>query len=196
MSQPLAIYASIPPATAPIPSPLWVGTQPVVVTNPFTFWPSLDWTGDNITPTSGYGEIPQYLFSVPQADPAVDTVATFTRRLTVGAIGSIFSVTTIPPGLYNLSLSHAADNQYSVSVTATLLGIPIALTPVGFNTNTPSPLQWRNVKTYEYLAISLVTGDTIDITSTVVNLAAPGFTPDQNPAMFTWITQFLIPVLG
>ncbi len=196
MSQPLAIYASIPPATPPIPGPLWVGTQPVVVTNPFTFWPSLDWTGDNITPTSGFGEIPQYLFSVPQANPAVDTVATFTRRLTVGAIGSTFSVTTIPPGLYDLSLSHAADNQYSVTVTATLLGIPTVLTPVGFNTNTPSPLQWRNVKTFEYLAISLVTGDTIDITSTVVNLAAPGFTPDQNPAMFTWIMQFSIPILG
>lgn len=196
MSQPLAIYASIPPAIAPIPSPLWVGTQPVVVTNPFTFWPSLDWTGDNITPTSGYGEVPQYLFSVPQANPAVDTVAAFTRRLTVGAIGSTFSVTTIPPGVYNLSLSHAADNQYSVTVTTTLLGIPTVLTPVGFNANTPSPLQWRDVKTFEYLSLSLVAGDTIDITSTVVNLAAPGFTPDQNPAMFTWIMQFLVPILG
>ncbi len=193
MSQPIAVYATIPPVLKPLPSPLWVGTQPVIVTNPYPFWPSLDWTGDNITPTSGYGEIPQYLFSVPQADPAVDTIATFTRRLTVGAIGSVFSITTITPGLYNLSLSHAADNQYSVTVTATLAGIPTVLTPVGFNTNTPSPLQWRDVKTYEYPALSLITGDTIDIASTVVNLAQPGATPDQNPAMFTWILQFLAP---
>ena len=193
MSQPVAIYASIPPATPPIPSPLWIGTQPVVVTDPFTFWPSLDWTGDNITPTSGYGEAPQYLFSVPQADPAVTTTASFTRRLTAGTTAASFSVTTFTAGLYHLIISHAADNQYSLTVTATLDGIATVLTPAGFNANTPSPLQWTNVKTYEYLAISFATGDTLDLASTVVNLAAPGFTPAQNPAMFTWILQFLIP---
>ncbi len=192
MGQPSAVYASIPPSTPPIPGPLWKGTQPVVVTNPYPTWPNLDWSGDAITPTSGYGEIPQYLFSVPQADPAVETIATFTRRLTVGAAGSVYSVTGIPPGPYNFIITHAADNQYSLTITVTPVeGTPVTFSPVGYNANTPYPLQWRNVKTYEYTGVILATGETIDIISTVVNLAAPDSTPDQNPAMFTWTFQLV-----
>ncbi len=189
MSQPIAVFASIPPGTPPLPGPLWIGTQPVAVTNPFPNWPNLDLTGDNIIPSSGYIEIPQYLFSVPQADPAITTTANFTRRLTVGLLGTPFSVTNIPQGVYNIIISHAADNQYSLVFSATLSGIPVTFTPFGFNINTPSPLQWRNVKTYIYFTLSLLPGDILGISSTVVNLAAPGLTPDQNPAMFTWVMQ-------
>lgn len=195
MSQPTAIYSSIP-STSPL-SPTWLATPPnllpVSIAEPFPVWPNLDWSADNIIPTA-YSEVPDYLWYTPVPDPTLPITVQFTRRFTVGELLTPFTATNIPTGLYRLALSVAADDAY---VVQTLInGLIISEEPsAGFNFAVPQPFAWRNVKTYVYGAlagITLAVLGTLDIQVTVTNFPQLG---PFNPAMFTWILQ-LFPVIG
>ncbi len=198
MAQPLAIYASIP-STDPS-GPEWLVTPPniapVTVANPFPTWPNLDWRVGNITPSSGFGEVPDYLWSVPVADVTDGNLKQFTRRLTAGALGSAFTATSIPTGVYRLDFAIAADDQYDITVLTGLPLLPIILSeqpnPV-FNFAVPGSLPWRNVKYFSYgtlIGLTIALGNVIDIQVTARNVPqAAGTPPDLNPAMFTWVLQ-------
>ncbi|HEX3009734.1 MAG TPA: hypothetical protein VHO90_19170 [Bacteroidales bacterium] len=194
--QPYAIFASVPPG----PNATWIGTQPVN-TYEFHYWPNIDWSQDIITPSSGYGEIPQHLWSdYLVQNPEVDETHTFMRRFTVVEAGSedqfksAFSGTTLPSttalrqainvkqddnGLF-LVISHTADNLFELQVLVN--GIPIA--PTGKTQISPD---FWSIRTYLFLTGSLYVNDIIDIQSKVTNIGVPGSTPEANVAMFTWV---------
>lgn len=186
MSQPLAIYASIPatiPATA---GPNWEGVQPVTVTDPFRFWPNLDWRGGNIVPVSPVTEVPQYLWSVPVPNPVITDTEIFTRRWDISNFGSPFDTRAIPAGTYDIVISLAADDQYSMQ----LFTNTTVFTPTGTNINVPPDFPWRNVKTYQYGDVFLNPGNILRLRVTATNIGQPAGTPPQdNPAMFSWTMQ-------
>jgi hypothetical protein len=188
MSQPKAIYASVPPLNGV--GPEWVGTQPVIVANPFPFWPNLDWTGDNIgmPPITEYTEVPQYLWLQPVADPVNTVSGTFTRRWTGTGNNTGFTPRTIEENEYDIVLYIAADDQYNFSLRRN----GVILDPTGINTNVPLGLPWRNVKTYEYERVDINCHTILELEVVATNIGlGPGTLPDNNPAMFTWVIQLI-----
>lgn len=196
MAQPLAIYASIPASTGAI----WLMTAPHVVPDtvqtPHSQWPSVDWSDGNIAPSSGYGEVPQYLWSTPIPDPNDNTAKTFTRRLTASAASTLPNIMKIPVGgsignNFRLIFSIAADDEYSFQILINGQPIPGEVPTTGYNFQVSLPLPWRNVKTYSFgvgvKPVSINDGDNIDIQTTVTNLPQPGGA--GNLAMVTWVLQ-------
>jgi hypothetical protein len=184
MSQPKAIYASVPPVNGV--GPEWVGTQPVVVANPFPFWPNLDWTGDNIgaPPTTEFTEVPQYLWLQPVADPVNTVTGTFTRRWTGTGNNTGFTPRTIEDRDYDIVISIAADDQYLMELRRN----GVLLNPTGINNMVPPGLPWRNVKVYQYDDVDIDPGTELTLRTVVTNIGqGPGAT--ENPAMFTWTMQ-------
>jgi hypothetical protein len=178
MTQPLMIYAS-----AKTIDGNWSATPaPTVVpaNTAFPFWPDLDAGGDNIIPTEGEKETPEYLFAAAFT-PTLTQTFTFTRSWSV--TGASFIETRLPSATYNIVLTHAADNLY----TATLLRDGVPLDPVISNQhNVPDANQWRNVKTIDYKNVFLDEGETLQLQTEVTNLGLAGGTPQTNPGMFTW----------
>ncbi len=183
MSQPLAIYVS----NASLGN--WTeGSLPVKVTNPFKFWPSLNWQGNNINPVFYQEGGPQYLWATPTADPINTTTFTFIRRWN-GSSTSSFTDRLIPFGNYDLVIAHAADDRYNMRLT--LNGV--TQNPQGVNISTPSSHPWRNVKTYRYL-VNLVPTSSIPtpvlrLITTATNIGFKSGTTQNNPGMFTWTMQ-------
>ncbi len=192
MSQPLAIFASIPAVVPATAGPNWEGIQPVIVGDAFRFWPNLDWRGGNIVPLSPVTEVPQYLWFTPIANPTTTVTAAFTRRWDVTNFGSPFDTRAIPAGTsYQIVISSAADDQYSMQLFKTSpLNVVTIYTPTGVNTSVPPDFPWRNVKTYNYDDVILNPGDILRLMTIATNLAQPPGTPPQdNPAMFSWVMQ-------
>jgi hypothetical protein len=186
LSQPLAIYASIPATVPPTAGPNWEGVQPVTVADPFRFWPDLDWRGDGIMPSSPVTEVPEYLWIVSVADPDDTVSVNFIRRWEINNPGTQFDTRGLPAGVYDITISFAADDQYSMQ----LLVNATPLIPTGSNTFTPPDFPWRNVKTYQYSNTVLTAGSVLRLSTLVTNLAQPVGTPPQdNPAMFAWTMQ-------
>jgi hypothetical protein len=186
LSQPLAIYASIPATVPATAGPNWEGIQPVTVADPFQFWPNLDWRGGNIVPLSPVTEVPQYLWTVPVANPEVTDTETFTRRWDISNLGSPFDTRAIPSGTYNIVISLAADDQYAMQ----LFTNNVLFNPTGTNTSIPPDFPWRNVKTYEYSSVFLNPGNILRLSVEATNIGQPVGTPPQNnPAMFSWTMQ-------
>ncbi|HEX3047901.1 MAG TPA: hypothetical protein VHY08_24330 [Bacillota bacterium] len=184
MSQPKAIYASIPPVRGG--GAEWIGTQPVVVANPYPFWPNLEWTGDNIgvLPITEYTEVPQYLWLQPVADPVNTVTGIFTRRWTGTWCHGGFTPRAIEEDRYDIIIYIAADDQYLLSLRRN----GAELQPSGFNANVPIKLPWRNVKVYEYEGICINCRTILELQTEVTNIGqGPGALPDNNPAMFTWV---------
>jgi hypothetical protein len=181
MAQPLMLYASTNPFNGGNWSVNSTFTPTVVPTgNTFQFWPNLNEGGDNINPTSGVKEPPDYLYT-PTFDSTTNTNYTFTRSWTITGVS--FTATEIPAGTYNIVLTHAADNLY----TATLVNGSTTLDPVISNqNNVPDVNQWRNAKTIAYSCVGLVDNTTFALRTDVTNLGIAGSTPQSNPAMFTW----------
>jgi hypothetical protein len=176
MSQPLMLYAS----ANPLNGGNWSPTPTVVPDDiEFSLWPNLNAGGDNINPTSGVKETPDYLFS-DTFTPTLTQSFTFTRSWSI--TGASFTATAIPAATYNIVLTHAADNLY----TATLVNGSTILDPVISNqNNVPDVNQWRNAKTIAYSCVGLTSG-TFELQTQVTNLGISGSTPQSNPAMFTW----------
>ncbi|HEX3047462.1 MAG TPA: hypothetical protein VHY08_22105 [Bacillota bacterium] len=188
MSQPLAIYASIPATVPPTAGPNWEGTQPVTVADPFRFWPSLDWRGDNIVPGSPVTEAPQYLWIVPVADPSTTVSVNFVRRWDITPAGAPFDTRAIPAGTYDIAISFAADDQYVMQLFTTTT----VFVPTGANSFVPPDFPWRNVKTYQYSDITLNQGDILRLSILATNIGQPvGTAPQDNPAMFSWTMQLV-----
>ncbi len=196
MSQPLAIYASIPFQAGAdwLASP--AHSTPVAVETPFSFWPSLDWSDGNLVPSSGYGEIPQYLWSTPVPDPNDNAPKLFTRRLVASAGLAAPNITKFPVGDatgndFRFIFSIAADDEYTAQLLLNGQLLPREQPATGFNFQVPLPLPWRNVKTYSYglgaTPITLKDGDRLDIQTTVTNLPQPQGA--GNLAMVTWVLQ-------
>jgi hypothetical protein len=196
MAQPWAIYASIPASTGAE----WLvnppNIAPVAVVNPYSYWPNVDWSDGNLNPTSGYGEIPEYLWSVPVPDPDDNTAKTFTRRITAGTAMTIPNILKLPVGgdignKFRMLLSIAADDEYTFQLLINGSPIPGEVPTTGFNFQVPFPLPWRNVKTFSFgtgaQAVTLHKGDTLDIQTTVTNL--PQARGIGNLAMVTWTLQ-------
>jgi hypothetical protein len=196
MAQPLAIYASIPAST----SAEWLvnppNVAPVTVAIPYIYWPSVDWSDGNLNPTSGYGEIPEYLWVTPIPDPNDNAAKTFTRRLTAGAAITIPNILKIPVGgeignKFRMILSIAADDEYTFQLLINGRPIPGEVPSTGYNFQVPLPIPWKNVKTYSFGTgahpVILNKGDTLDIQTTVTNLPQPFGA--ENLAMVTWVLQ-------
>jgi hypothetical protein len=187
LSQPLAIYASIPATVPPTAGPNWEGVQPVTVADPFRFWPSLDWRGDNIVPVTPVTEVPQYLWIVPVADPVNTLSVNFVRRWEINNAGTPWDTRGVPAGTFDITISFAADDQYTMQ----LLNNNVALVPTGANSFVPPDFPWRNVKTYQYSNTVLTPGNVLRLSTVATNLAQPvGTAPQDNPAMFSWTMQF------
>lgn len=196
MAQPLAIYASIPGVTGAdwlVHPPNWA---PVTVATPYAYWPNLDWSDGNIAPSSGYGEIPQYLWSVPLPDPNDNAPKIFTRRLTASAAITAPNILKIPVGgavgnEFRIIFSITADDEYTFQLL--INGQPILGEDptTGFNFQVPLPLPWRNVKTFSFgtgaKPIVLQSGDQLGIQTTVTNL--PQALGVSNLAMVCWVMQ-------
>lgn len=196
MSQPLAIYASVPALTGAD----WLAeppvSAPVTVAAPFPYWPSLDWSDGNIAPSSGYGETPQYLWSIPNPDPNDNAPKTFTRRLTASAATGSPTIQKFPVGgaighRFRLIFSIAADDEYTFQLLVNEQPLPREVPASGFNFQTPMPLPWTNVKTYSFglgvVPITFSDGDRLSIKTTVTNL--PQAQGVNNLAMVTWVLQ-------
>lgn len=195
MSQPFAIYASIPASSGAN----WLtnppNTVPVTVTTPYSQWPSVDWSDGNISPLSGYGEVPQYLWSVPVPDPNDSVSKTFTRRLIANSVNSLPNIMKIPVGgsvgnEFSLIFSIAADDEYTFQLLINDQPLLGEIPTTGYNFQVPLPMPWRNVKTYSYgvgaKPVTINNGETLDIQTTVTNLPQPG---PGNLAMVTWVLQ-------
>lgn len=196
MAQPLAIYASIPASTGAD----WLtnppSSAPVTVITPFQYWPSIDWSDGNITPSSGYGEIPQYLWSTSIPDPIDNAPKIFTRRLIASTEFAAPNISKIPVGgpignRFRFIFSIAADDEYTFQLLINGQSIPGEVPTTGFNFEVPMPLPWRNVKTFSYgtgaKPITLNNQDQLDIQTTVTNLPQP--LGVANLAMVTWVLQ-------
>ncbi|HEX3047073.1 MAG TPA: hypothetical protein VHY08_20135 [Bacillota bacterium] len=195
MAQPLAIYASIPASTGAN----WLidsgNIAPVTITTPYPHWPNVDWSDGNIAPSSGYGEIPQYLWSIPDPDPQDNDPKTFTRRLTVSPVITLPNITQFPTrtGRFRFVFSIAVDDEYTFRLLINEKPIPGEEPSEGFNLLVPIADSWRNVKTYSFGAgekpVMLTDGDTLDIQTMVTNLPQPA---GYNPAMVTWVLQMFV----
>ena len=196
MSQPMAIYASIPASSGAN----WVTTvpnsSPVTVTTPYAQWPNIDWSDGNITPSLGYGEVPQYLWSTPIPDPNDNAPKSFTRRLTASTQINLPNILKIPVGgsignQFRFIFSIAADDEYTFQIL--INGQPVAeeVPTTGYNFQVPMPLPWRNVKTFSFglgaKPVTIKNGDILAIQTTVTNLPQPPGT--SNLAMVTWVLQ-------
>jgi hypothetical protein len=189
MTQPLMIYASnISTGGAWTPTPVQV--------TPFQFWPNLSEGDDNIAPTAGDQEIPQYLFSSTffNTSPATTFNCTFTRNWIVA--GGSFTATAISvpdtDTCYDLVLTHAADNLYTATLVRTLgNGSTITYNPVISNQviYPPGVSQWRNAKTIEFSGVTFAENDSLALRTEATNLGISGSTLDTNPAMFTWTLE-------
>jgi hypothetical protein len=192
MSQPLAIYASIPAATGAN----WLNTSgnvlPVTVAAPYPHWPNVDWSDGNIAPSSGYGEVPQYLWSEPAPNPQDHEPKTFTRRLSVNPVISLPNILQFPAGTraFRLVFSIAADDEYVFRLLINEKAIPGEEDDMGYNLVVPVSDAWRNVKTYAFgigaNPVMMKPDDTLDIQTIVTNLPQPSA---YNPAMVTWVLQ-------
>jgi hypothetical protein len=196
LAKPRAIYASIPPSE-PV-NPKWdqiAGVIPVEYTQPFIYWPDLDWEGDMIednSPTEYRYEHPKYLWSHPLVqDPANGETHVFIRQWRVGQPGATFDSQTIPPENLIFVINHAADDQYTMALLFGTADQPGSVqSPMGCNIHIPNAgSSWRNCKTYFYhLNLTRATpGTPINLMSEVVNVPQPGGKAAANPAMFTWI---------
>ncbi|MCL6591663.1 MAG: hypothetical protein K6U80_17135 [Firmicutes bacterium] len=197
MAQPLAIYASIPASAGAN----WLSNSgnlpPVTVAKPYPFWPDLGWSDGNIAPTSGYGEHPQYLWTIPVADPNDFTPKTLTRRLTASSAIKIPNILQIPTKTgagspFRFIFSIAADDEYTFQLLVNEKTIAGESPATGFNFAIPAQAPWRNVKTYSFGTeanpVVLADGAVLDIQTTVTNLPQP---PGENPAMVTWTLQII-----
>jgi hypothetical protein len=196
MAQPLAIYASIPAATGAG----WLvnppNLAPVTVATPYIYWPNIDWSDGNLNPSSGYGEVPEYLWATSVPDPSDNSAKTFTRRLTASAAITIPNILKIPIGgqignEFRMIMSIAADDEYTFQLLINGRSILGEVPSTGYNFQVPFPLPWKNVKTYSFgtgsRPVTLNQGDTLDIQTTVTNLPLPPGT--ENLAMVTWVLQ-------
>jgi len=196
MAQPLAIYASLPVSTGAE----WLvnppNMLPVAVATPYIYWPNIDWSDGNLDPSSGYGEVPEYLWATPIPDPNDNSPKTFTRRLTASAGVTMPNILKIPVGGvigndFRMILSIAADDEYTLQMHINGQPIPGEVPTTGYNFQIPLPLPWKNVKCYSFglgsKAITLNSGDQLDIQTTVSNLPQPPGT--ENLAMVTWVLQ-------
>jgi hypothetical protein len=183
MAHPRAIYASKAPSS--FGAPVWLddslNSVPVVYRESYKFWPDLNWLGnltaDNAPMEFGL-ELPDYSWSDPiVVNPVEGETHHFTREWQVK--GEIFTTTIIPPGNFLVVITHAADDQYQMNLTVDHR----TLNPIGEKLGS-----WRNVCTYLY-GLQLNENDRINLTSVVTNLAQPGSTPENNPAMFTWLMK-------
>ncbi len=196
MSQPLAIYASIPALTGAdwLVAPSL--STPVTVATPFPCWPNLDWSDGNIAPSSGYGEIPQYLWSTPIPDPADNSPKIFSRRLTASTVLESPNSQKFPIGgaighRFRMIFSIAADDEYTFQLFLNEQPLPREAPVTGSNSRTPIPLPWTNVKTFTFglgvVPITFSDGDRLTVQTTVTNL--PQAPEANNLAMFTWVLQ-------
>ena len=183
MSQPLAIYVSNAAKGN------WAqGILPVKVTNPFKFWPNLNWQKGNINPLLYQEGGPQYLWVSPTAEPVFTTEFTFIR-LWEGSLESSFTDKLIPFGTYDIIISHAADDLYSMRLV--LNGTH--QDPQGGDISTPSPRPWRNVATFRYQVSLIPSGSfptpTLSLFTFAKNIGFKSGTIQNNPGMFTWTMQ-------
>lgn len=196
MSQPLAIYASVPPTPG---GANWLtdiqgAVVPTIFEQPYEFWPDVDFTLGGITAIDYNGELPYYLWSNPQVLQPVTGETHIFRRAWIASSVFGFTATQIPANSnFAIIISHAADDIFEMTLSINgLTLVPI----VGSNTVTPSPLTWRDVKTFVY-DLLMFPGEQLVLQTTVTNQPQPGGTSVTNPAMFTWVMQvFENPLTG